>query len=83
MLNMFAAMAQFEREIMLERQREGIAKAKAEGKYRGRKSTAWAKPTTLCGCSERASASRTSPSSWGSDAEVSTACSKGAGQLPV
>jgi DNA invertase Pin-like site-specific DNA recombinase len=42
-LNMFAAMAQFEREIMLERQREGIAKAKAEGKYRGRKPTARAK----------------------------------------
>jgi DNA invertase Pin-like site-specific DNA recombinase len=43
MLNMFAAMAQFEREMMLERQREGIAKAKAEGKYRGRKPTARAK----------------------------------------
>lgn len=43
MLNMFAAMAQFEREIMLERQREGIAKAKAEGKYKGRKPTAKAK----------------------------------------
>jgi DNA invertase Pin-like site-specific DNA recombinase len=43
MLNMFAAMAQFEREIMLERQREGIAKAKAEGKYKGRKPTARAK----------------------------------------
>lgn len=27
------------REIMLERQREGIAKAKAEGKYKGRKPT--------------------------------------------
>ena len=38
-LTMFAAMAQFEREIMLERQREGIAKAKAEGKYQGRKPT--------------------------------------------
>jgi DNA invertase Pin-like site-specific DNA recombinase len=37
MLNMFAAMAQFDREIMLERQREGIAKAKAQGKYKGRK----------------------------------------------
>ena len=36
-LNMFAAMAQFEREMMLERQREGIAKAKAQGKYKGRK----------------------------------------------
>jgi DNA invertase Pin-like site-specific DNA recombinase len=42
-LNMFAAMAQFERDIMLERQREGIAKAKAEGKYKGRKPTARAK----------------------------------------
>ncbi len=29
-----------EREMMLERQREGIAKAKAEGKYKGRKPTA-------------------------------------------
>ncbi|HMJ44880.1 MAG TPA: recombinase family protein [Pseudolabrys sp.] len=40
MLNMFAAMAQFEREMMLERQREGIEKAKSEGKYKGRKPTA-------------------------------------------
>jgi DNA invertase Pin-like site-specific DNA recombinase len=43
MLNMFAAMAQFEREMMLERQREGIAKAKAQGKYKRRKPTARAK----------------------------------------
>ena len=43
MLNVFGAVAQFEREIMLERQREGIAKAKGEGKYRGRKPTARAK----------------------------------------
>jgi DNA invertase Pin-like site-specific DNA recombinase len=43
MLNMFAAMAQFEREMMLERQREGIAKAKADGKYKGRRPTARAK----------------------------------------
>ena len=43
MLNMFAAMAQFEREMMLERQREGIAKAKAQGRYKGRKPTARAK----------------------------------------
>src|SRR5262249_49933191 len=40
MLNMLGAIAQFERELMLERQREGIAKAKREGKYRGRKPTA-------------------------------------------
>ena len=40
MLNVLGAVAQFEREMMLERQREGIAKAKADGKYRGRKPTA-------------------------------------------
>jgi DNA invertase Pin-like site-specific DNA recombinase len=38
-----AAFVQFEREMMLERQREGIAKAKAAGKYKGRKPTARAK----------------------------------------
>lgn len=43
MLTMFGAFGQFEREMMLERQREGIAKAKAEGKYKGRKPTAMAK----------------------------------------
>ena len=40
MLNLLGSIAQFERELMLERQREGIAKAKAEGKYRGRAPTA-------------------------------------------
>jgi DNA invertase Pin-like site-specific DNA recombinase len=43
MLNVFVAFAQFEREIMLERQREGIADAKAKGRYKGRKPTARAK----------------------------------------
>jgi DNA invertase Pin-like site-specific DNA recombinase len=43
MLNLIASVAQFEREVMLERQRHGIAKAKAEGKYRGRARTAQAK----------------------------------------
>jgi DNA invertase Pin-like site-specific DNA recombinase len=43
MLNVFGAIGQFEREIMLERQREGVAKAKAEGKYKGRAPTARAK----------------------------------------
>ena len=42
-LTMFGAMAEFERGIMLERQREGIARAKAAGRYRGRKPTARAK----------------------------------------
>jgi DNA invertase Pin-like site-specific DNA recombinase len=40
MLTILAAVAAWEREIMLERQREGIAKAKGEGKYRGRVPTA-------------------------------------------
>ena len=43
MLSMLGSVAQFEREMMLERQREGIAKAKAEGLYKGRKPTAMAK----------------------------------------
>jgi DNA invertase Pin-like site-specific DNA recombinase len=43
MLNLLGSIAQFEREVMLERQREGIAKAKGEGKYKGRAPTARAK----------------------------------------
>lgn len=42
-LVMLGAVAEFERTLMLERQKEGIAKAKDEGKYRGRKPTARAK----------------------------------------
>ncbi len=40
MLNLLGAIAEFERELMLERQREGIAKARAEGRYVGRQPTA-------------------------------------------
>lgn len=40
MLTMIGAIATFEREMMLERQAEGIALAKLKGKYKGRKSTA-------------------------------------------
>jgi DNA invertase Pin-like site-specific DNA recombinase len=47
LLTMIAAVATFEREMMLERQREGIAKAKAEGKYRGRKPTARARAAEI------------------------------------
>jgi DNA invertase Pin-like site-specific DNA recombinase len=43
MLTILGGIAQFEREIMLERQREGIAKAKVAGKYKGRKPTAMAR----------------------------------------
>jgi DNA invertase Pin-like site-specific DNA recombinase len=35
MLNLMGSFAEFEREIMLGRRREGVAKAKAEGKYKG------------------------------------------------
>jgi DNA invertase Pin-like site-specific DNA recombinase len=47
MLNVFGSVGQFEREMMLERQREGIAKAKGEGRYRGRKPTARAKSAEI------------------------------------
>ena len=43
MLNVIGGVAEFERDMMLERQREGIARAKAEGKYKGRKPTARAR----------------------------------------
>jgi DNA invertase Pin-like site-specific DNA recombinase len=39
MLTILAGVATWEREIMLERQREGIAKAKSAGKYKGRAPT--------------------------------------------
>ena len=40
LMNLVGSIAQFEREIMLARQREGIAKAKAENKFKGRAPTA-------------------------------------------
>lgn len=40
LLTMFAAVAEFERAIMLERQRAGVARARAQGKYKGRAPTA-------------------------------------------
>jgi DNA invertase Pin-like site-specific DNA recombinase len=39
MLTILGGVATWEREIMLERQQEGIAKARAEGKYKGRTPT--------------------------------------------
>ena len=38
LLSMLGAVAEFERSLILERQREGIALAKAAGKYKGRRS---------------------------------------------
>src|SRR6516162_7186151 len=47
MLNLLGSFAEFERQIMLERQRAGIARAKSEGKFKGRKPTARAKATAI------------------------------------
>jgi DNA invertase Pin-like site-specific DNA recombinase len=47
LFTMIGAVATFEREMMLERQREGIAKAKSLGKYRGRKPTARARAAEI------------------------------------
>ena len=47
MLNVLSSVAQFERELLLERQREGIRKAKEAGKYRGRKPTARMRTTEV------------------------------------
>ena len=47
MFGMLGSVAQFEREIMLDRQRDGIAAAKAAGKYRGRQPTALAKASNV------------------------------------
>jgi DNA invertase Pin-like site-specific DNA recombinase len=42
-LNVIGSIAEWERSMMLERQKAGIEKAKAEGRYKGRKPTAKAK----------------------------------------
>lgn len=47
MLTMIGAVAAFERELLLERQAEGIAAAKRKGKYLGRKPIAMAKADEL------------------------------------
>jgi DNA invertase Pin-like site-specific DNA recombinase len=46
-VNVLGAIGQFEREIMLERQREGVQRAKREGKYKGRAPTARAKSADI------------------------------------
>ena len=46
-VNVLGAIGQFEREIMLERQREGVQRAKREGKYKGRAPTARAKAADM------------------------------------
>ena len=53
LLNLVGSIAQFEREIMLQRQREGISVAKAEGRYKGRKPTARSKSDQVFALRER------------------------------
>lgn len=60
--DLMTSIAQFERQIMLARQREGIAKAKAEGKYKGRKPTAKAKADQVRTLAKKGRARRNRPS---------------------
>ena len=48
MVILIGAIATFERQLLLERQAEGIALAKQKGKYKGRKPTARAKHAQVC-----------------------------------
>lgn len=50
MLTVFGALAELERENILERQREGIAVAKEQGKYKGRKPIAFDKEKFAAVC---------------------------------
>lgn len=51
MVTLIGAIATFERQLLLERQAEGIALAKQKGKYKGRKPTARAKQAQELGIS--------------------------------
>ena len=57
--NVLASIAQFEREIMLTRQREGIAKAKGEGKYKGRAPTARSRADRILELSKQGMSAKT------------------------
>ncbi len=50
MLSVLVAIYQFEREMVLERQREGIAKAQQAGRYRANKTALTDKPS---GCLDK------------------------------
>ena len=74
MLAVIGAVGQAEREAMLERQREGIAKAKREGRYKGRVPTARRKPMRSSGSRKKASGPRKSPAGWASGERVCIGC---------
>jgi len=71
LLTVLAAIAAFERDIMLERQREGVAKARREGKYK-----AGSHRSTRRGCARwrRNSAPRSRPGNWAWGCPRSTGC---------
>ena len=60
-LQVLGAVAEHEREVMLERQREGVTKAKAEGKYKGRARTAMAKASEGRGATAERTATTEQP----------------------
>ena len=74
MLAVIGAVGQAERKAMLERQREGIAKAKREGRYKGRLPTARRKADEITGSRRKASGPRKSPGDWGSVGPVRIGC---------
>ena len=74
MINLVGSIAQFEREIMLERQREGVAKAKGEGKYNGRVRLPEQRLTRCWRCARLAKGPQRSQRCWGSAERVSTGC---------
>ena len=74
-LSVIAAVGQAEREAMLERQREGIAKAKREGRYKGRVPTARRQGNEpSSGSRKQASGPRKSPLGWVSAGPASIVC---------
>ena len=73
MLNMFAAMAQFEREMMLERQRRASPKQRRKGNTRVESPLLGLRLKMRFASLRRAKRSLTSRASWESGAEASTA----------
>jgi DNA invertase Pin-like site-specific DNA recombinase len=63
-VTIIGAIACFEREMMLERQREGIAEAKAERRYKGRKPTGRAKAAEVKALASKGSGQPRSLEGW-------------------
>ena len=74
MLSVKGAVGQAEREAMLERQREGIARAKAQNRYKGRVPTARRQSAEIIRLKMQASGPRKSPASWVSAGRACIGC---------